>query len=112
KMGIMMTKKKANKIVEKETNKITEAPAVQVSKPLTRADEIWNHIKNVQLEMFALPNQTVSLYCQPIVVEPTKLYLKYKAAAVYPALETALQKLYTVEMVNKLIIIADKKVTI
>ena len=106
-----MPKKKTNKTKQIDNKMpVSTMPPTNV-KVSTRADEIWNHIKNIQLDMFALPNQTTAKYCEPITIEHTKLYLKYKAAAVYPALEVALRKVYDVEMADKLIIISDKKKT-
>ena len=69
----------------------------------TIADKIWAKIKNEKLEMFALPDQFVHMYCEPIAIEPTKLYLVCKVAAALPALETALNGKYSVEKINKYI---------
>jgi len=83
----------------------------RISKTLTVADKIWEDIKDVKLEMFALPNQFVNSYCKPVPIEPTKLYLTFSASAVLPALELAIQGKYDVELVNKYIIVSksDKK---
>ena len=53
------------KNVEKESEKVEK----------TEADKIWTEIKNKKIEMFALPDQTVSQYCKPISVDPNKLFL-------------------------------------
>lgn len=75
----------------------------------TTAENIWDAIKECQLEMFALPDQTVQKYCTPITVEPTKLYMTYKVSAVIPALENALYKKYDFENVDGYIIVANKQ---
>ena len=75
----------------------------------TEAQKIWSEISGVELEMFSLPGQTVEKYCKPVTVEPTKLYVTATVQAVFPALETALRKKFTVEMAQKFIVIARKK---
>lgn len=77
-----------------------------VVKPTTEADKIWTEIKDKQVQMFALPNQTVASYCQPTKVDPTRCFLISKAAAIIPALEEALGKAYTVEVMDKYVVVA------
>lgn len=79
------------------------------AKEVTEAEKIWQEIQNTQLDMFSLPDQTVSKYCKPIKVEPSKLYVTTSVQAVFPALEFALGKRFTIEMAQKFIIIARKK---
>lgn len=69
----------------------------------TVADEIWAAIKNIKIDMFALPDQLVSKYCRPVKIDPSKLFLTCSATAVLPALETALKGVYNVERVDKYI---------
>ena len=83
--------------MEKKDKTVTEEKSVQKSLP----DIIWDNIKDVKLEIFALPNQLVSNYCTPIKIEPTKLYLTTSASAVLPALETALKDRYVVEQLER-----------
>lgn len=64
----------------------------QPKTPKPEADKIWEVIKNVTLDIFALPNQKVHDYFTPISVEPSKLYLQYKVSAALPALEESLHK--------------------
>ncbi len=70
--------------------------------------KIWDEIKNVQLDLFSLPDQTVAKYCNPLPIDPNMLYITITATAVLPALETALPKLQ-VEAVGKWIVISRKK---
>lgn len=83
-----------------------ETVAVEPKK-MTLAETIWNNIKNKNLEMFALPKQMVNMYCEPIAIEPTKLYLTFTVSAVLPALETALKDLYSVERVDRYIVVSN-----
>lgn len=73
------------------------------------ADAIWKEIANLKLDIFSLPNQTVSMHAVPETVEPSALYLNLKSTSVLPALETALGKLYTVEVVGRFTKITKNK---
>lgn len=72
----------------------------------TEAGNIWNEIKDRNIEMFALPNQVVSMHVHPINIEPSKLYLTLNSTSVLPSLETAIGKKYTVELADKFVIVA------
>lgn len=87
------------KNVEKESEKVEK----------TEADKIWTEIKNKKIEMFALPDQTVSQYCKPISVDPNKLFLIASAASLLPALEIALGDKFCVEMADKYLIVSRSK---
>lgn len=79
------------------------------NKVATASEQIWEEVKGKQLNLFALPSQTVETHCQPAQVEPTKLYLTLKqknATSVLPALEEALRGKYTVEMAGRFICVA------
>jgi hypothetical protein len=80
-----------------EKNKTTEK---------TIADKIWEEIKDRQVNMFALPNQTVSNYCTFTLVEPNKCYLTYQVPAILPALEAALGNSYKVELAGRFLTVA------
>jgi len=69
------------------------------------ADQIWESIKNMPINLFGLPNQFVSQHCAPVQVEPSKLYLVSRSSAFLPALETAIAPKYTVELADKWIIV-------
>lgn len=74
----------------------------------TKSAQIWNKIKNAKIEMFSLPDQTVSMHVSVATVEPSKCYLVPKAAtAVLPAIEAALPG-FNVEQVNKYIVVSEK----
>lgn len=72
----------------------------------TEASKIWNEIKDKNIEMFALPGQKVSQYCQPVNVEPSKLYLLITASSVLPSLEVSCGSKFVVELVNKYVTVA------
>lgn len=82
----------------------TKKPETKVVK--TAADKIWEEIKDKNIELFSLPPQAVSSHCAPVTIEPTKLYLKYKASSVITALETALGDKYKVESTGKFITVS------
>jgi len=98
-MEIFMDKKTdlVEKVVEKKSVKATVA------------SEIWEDIKDKSIEMFALPNQKVFMYCEPKEIEPSKCYLQVKASSVLPALETVLGTKYNVER-NMYFVVVSKKV--
>jgi hypothetical protein len=58
----------------------------------TKADKIWNKIKDAQLEIFALPNQTVSMHVKRVNIDPNEVHLILKSSAALPALEDVLRK--------------------
>lgn len=75
----------------------------------TEAGKIWLEIKDKNINMFALPNQKVHQYCQPKVVEPTKLYLIVSVSSVLPLLEESIGAKYNVELVNKYVVVSRKQ---
>jgi hypothetical protein len=84
-----------------EETKKTENKVVK-----TAAEKIWDEIKDKKIEMFSLPSQTVSSHCNPVTVEPTKLYLQYKASSLIASLESSLGEKYKVEMSGRFITVS------
>jgi len=81
--------------------------ATQPAVPATDADKIWDEIKNKPILMFSLPNQTVANYCTQAKIDPTRCFLQYnKVGAVIPALEEAIGKGFTVEAMDKYIVVS------
>ncbi len=72
----------------------------------TEAHKIWNEIEHVDLHMFALTNQIVNMYCQPMFVEPNRLYMIFTVSSVLPALENALGKKFNFELNHKYIVVS------
>jgi len=64
---------------------------------------LWEEIKNLKVNMFALPDQFVHSWCELMPGTDTEdsCLLKYKAQAFLPALEESLGKIYTVTLHNK-----------
>jgi len=88
---------------------------VQPKAPPTEGDKIWDEIKDKEVLMFAIPNQIVSQYCDPLPLDPTKCFLKYKVSAFIPALEAAIganqkNSKYNLEVQNDIIIISRNHV--
>ena len=86
-----------------------QSPEVKPVPEKTIPEKIWLSIKDTRIDMFGLPGQTISTYCSPVMIEPSKLYLSYKSGAVLPAMETALVNKYSVELYEKFIIVAPVK---
>lgn len=63
----------------------------------TVAEKIWDKIKNVPIDIFALPNQVVQMHViRDARLEkaiPDAVHLRLKSAAVLPALEESLGRL-------------------
>lgn len=77
----------------------------RVAKPttvetLTVAQKIWERIKDLEVNMFALPDQKVHKYCEPQFTDPNKLTLTYTVAAFLPALELVVQNSYNLDRVD------------
>jgi len=77
---------------------------------LTNAEKIWTEIANLTIEMFALPDQKVANYCKllPKNPDPEKLFLIPTAGSVLPALEKSLGDKFSVEMVDRFLIVSRK----
>lgn len=103
-MSKKTVKEKAPVVVSVEKKKLTPEDLIAG----TEAGNIWSEIKDREIQMFALPNQRVSAYCKPMIVEPTKLYLLTTASSVLPSLEEALSKEFVVELVDKYTVVSRK----
>jgi len=85
-------------------NKMEVAECTMYESPV----KIWEKIKDIKLEIFALPNQKVFTYFKPVPIEPSKLYLSYSVPAALPSLEDALKVLDTEYEIG----VSDRFVTI
>lgn len=72
------------------------------------SDKIWNEIKDVKIDIFSLPGQTVKNHCEPLNVDPTKLFVKPKSSAVLPVLEEAIGSKFSIELAKNYLIISRK----
>lgn len=75
----------------------------------TVAEKIWNEIRDKEIQMFSLPGKTIGDFCQPVLIEPSRCFLVFKASAVLPALEEAVGKNFTCEAMDKYIVVTRKK---
>lgn len=89
------------KIEEKVVSPATSVPIVK-----TAADQIWDEIKNLNINMFALANQKVHMYCKPVLVEPSRLFLLSSVGSALPALEAVVAPKYSVEKIDKFLVVA------
>jgi hypothetical protein len=71
----------------------------------TEAEKSWEEIENLPIQMFGLPDQTVRMHCTPVPVEPNNLYLMTRSSATLPSLEAAIAGKFTVELVDKFVIV-------
>ncbi len=55
------------------------------------ADELWEKIKDLPLELYSLPDQTLSGNCTRVKVAPNQLHLKLNSGAVISAMTEALK---------------------
>lgn len=107
---------RANKSKKEENVVKTEAvvePVPETVAPVPpsiflESKKMWEEVKDVQLNMFALPDQKVSQYCQEVTVEPGKLYVLIKVSSVLTALEDALGKKFNIQPVGKYVVITRK----
>jgi hypothetical protein len=70
---------------------------IEETSKVTEAEKIWNRIKDLPFEIFALPNQTISNYAERVQkmekVSPDTLHLLLRSSAVRPLLEEFLTKI-------------------
>lgn len=74
----------------------------------TTADQIWDLLKDREVQMFSLPGQTVAHYCTPTPIDPNKLFLKFAVPACVPAVEIAINNEFDFEIVKDFIIVSKK----
>ena len=92
------------------TEKKLDKPDVVEKNPVkTPADKIWDDIKDLKIEMFALPEQKVHQYCKPVAIDPSKLVLLPSAGSVLPSLEVAIGSKYAVEKQDRFLVVTPAK---
>jgi len=63
----------------------------------TQSDEIWDEIKNLPLDAYALPNQKVHNHVTRLIGGPnTEVYLRLKSSGIIISLEAILSAKYDV----------------
>lgn len=101
--------KKQENVVKTEV--VASVPEIVVPVPpsiFLESKKMWEEVKDVQLNMFSLPDQKVSQYCQEVTVEPGKLYVLIKVSSVLTALEDALSEKFNIQPVGKYVVITRK----
>ncbi len=58
----------------------------------TKADVIWDQIKDLPVEIYALPDQTLKQHVERLQVTEDQVHLRIKSPAIVPALEESLSK--------------------
>jgi hypothetical protein len=58
----------------------------------TKSDVIWDQIKDLPVEIYALPDQTLKQHVERLEVTEEQVHLRIKSPAIVPALEEALGK--------------------
>ena len=66
-------------------------PATAAAPPKTPSDELWEKIEHLPLELYSLPDQTLSGNCTRVKIAPDQLHLKLNSGAVVAALADALK---------------------
>jgi len=73
----------------KKDKKIEEV-VEEIDTEKTVGSDIWNEIKDLELDLFGLPGQTIKKNCTRVkgleFVFPNSVHLKIKSSAVFPAL--------------------------
>jgi hypothetical protein len=75
---------------------------------LTTAENIWEYIKNIKLNVFSLPEEYTHTYFTPVSLSEDKLLLSVKVWAAFPALENVIGDKYIVDRQDKFLIITVK----
>ncbi len=105
---------KAKTTIKKETV-VASLPPVAVTPPVVvpppvvpkqnEAEVMWNEIRNLPIQMFGLPNQTVGQHCSFYAIDPNQLYLVIRSSATLPSLEAAIAPRFVVELVDKFVLV-------
>jgi len=98
--------------MEKKVTRTEKPKSENVVELQGTAKKIWDRIKDLQVDMFSLPNQHVNKYCSPLPISDTELYVQSSTSAFLPSLEECLNKFdknLTVVVDNKYIVISELK---
>lgn len=94
---------------KKVTRADSQSESVQAGASST-SNKIWDSIKDLKINMFAMTEKQVSDYCSLVSEMSDSLYLKYKVPAFLPALEDLLKEKYSVSLSEKFIVVSALKV--
>ncbi|HEY5267967.1 MAG TPA: hypothetical protein VII94_02440 [Candidatus Saccharimonadales bacterium] len=91
---------------EAVTTVVTPVVATTPVAPVpTIAEQMWSEIRNLPIQMFGLPNQTVEQHCSFYAVDPNQLFLTIRSSATLPSLESAITPRFVVELVDRFIVV-------
>lgn len=113
-----MSESKSNKVerVAKDEDKVVTDKAAEnlqneterMLAPTTEAERTWQEVKDVKVDMFSLPRQTVEMHVKPVDIDPSALYVELNSPAVLPELEKVLSDRFTVEQADRFIKVTRK----
>jgi len=92
--------------MESSSKKVTKK---ETATKKTVADRIWDEIKGLETNMWALPNQPISKYATKMDLDPDKLYIKPAISSAKSVLESMLRHKYNVEDAREYLILTLKK---
>lgn len=72
---------------------------------VNESDKIWSEIKDLPIDMFALPDQRVKNHVQRVKVTPTEVHLKLKSSSVVASLEAVLCRQFDLEISDGYVIV-------
>jgi len=78
------------RVAEAKAQVAKKQPAKPIQ-PQTESDKLWEQMRGLPLDIFALPDQTVEMHAKRVPLAPDAVHLKLKSTAVLPALEIALR---------------------
>lgn len=74
---------------------------------MTRSQEVWTEIKDAKIDVFAQVG-TLEKYADFMDIDPDKCYIKCKASAALPAMETALGAKFSFTLVKNYVLVEKK----
>lgn len=83
--------RKKTAAVQKPAPEPKPAPPPEPKKEVDPADVLWDKIKDLPLELYSLPNQTLAGNCTRVKIAPNQLHLRLSSGAVISAMTEALK---------------------
>lgn len=102
-----MVKKKSEELDVVEPPTTTEQVALEPAKK-NKSQLIWESIKDLPIELFALPNQKVSMHCKYVPISNDVCFVQSTLTSFLPMLELAVSTKFNVEMQDKFILVSEK----
>jgi hypothetical protein len=99
------------KIADAEMMPVVVAPQRVVEKAGAKkipSRDVWEEIRNLQIEMFCLPPQSVEYYTSVVSHNDTMAILSYKVPSMIASLESLIGNKFTVEPKEKYLVVTRK----